>query len=154
MINRFLCLSVFSFLLTYQAIHAQKNTVYVELLGTGGLYTANYERSFPLGEKARLNGRIAAAVRGGFVMPIGLSLDLGKQKNYLQFSANRDFFGINFGGSGKSSSIGIGYVRRPVKGFYFHTSLMYLMADEGIAIFDFVGRGIPWLGIGLGYSFL
>ncbi len=46
------------------------NTVYMELLGSAGAYSLNYERTFVLGPPLSLRGRIGASFFGGsFILP-------------------------------------------------------------------------------------
>ena len=128
------------------------STVYMEILGAAAIYSVNYEYSIALKkEKINLNARIGAGVAANLLVPLGVSIDIGNSPNFIQINFNRSF---NFSDIDNSiTSFGLGYVRRPLSGFYFHASIMYLIFDEPQQFFSAPINSMIWPGIGVGYSF-
>lgn len=148
----------FAFFFIFQISEAQKNLVYVELLGSGGLYSLNYERTI-LNNGEIFNARIGLAYYGdyGVLMPLGLNMNIGKKNTFFQLSVNKTL-GFSEAKESRSTSLGVGIVHRVPKGFYFHSSLLCLILNESIN-FSYphdpnAGFNVlPWVSLGFGSSF-
>ena len=138
------------------------NTVFLELGGSSLIYSINYEHSFKIKRFLHsLNPRIGIANTlidiNCMCIPTGINLDFGKNKNFFQIGLNRTFDpfdsknGENINAA--NSSIGLGYVRKSLKGFYFHGSLYYLIFDDEQYFMEIKFKSIVWPALGFGYSF-
>jgi hypothetical protein len=148
-----------------------RNTLYVELLGSGALYSLNYERFFTDDISARVGAMylgldassvsttgVASASANLLVVPVtvsylGLSsgahaFELGAGVDIVYFSASaKDSTGTSaFGsGSGVGGTAIIGYRYAPKNGgFNFRAALTPLFGQGGF---------LPWFGLSFGYGF-
>lgn len=137
-----------------------KNTIYIEFLGNGGIYSLNYERR--LGK--RIWGRAGAsyfpaAYEGLATFPVGVSYLFGKHSKFFElglgttlFSAGSDDLLFDFDeNGGKQFSAGIsatiGYRFQPPKNdLLFKVALVpaYIPLSSAFAVSA---------GLSLGYSF-
>jgi hypothetical protein len=133
------------------------NSIYVEAGGASLLYGVNYERSFILKKnKNKFNARIGFSNSNldgiQLAMPVGASIDFGKHRSFFQFNFNRTF-DLSKYNEISNFSIGVAYVRRPIRGFYLHASLSYLFFDKEQPFWDGSIKSTIWPGIGAGFSF-
>jgi hypothetical protein len=139
--------------------HAQsKNAFYVELLGNGLLFSANYDMNFsdegPWGARFGLGyiGSVDADGDGGIVtVPVLVRTLLGKDGKYFEVGGGITYIGgtADFGNDDFDSSIlgtlSFQYRSQPVGGGF--------MWKIGITPFIAEGAFIPyWPGVSIGYS--
>ncbi len=134
-------------------------SLYSELLGSGYLYSLNYEIGFGFADNhIRINARVGGTsiyFEKRYLLPIvGGNIEFGGGKHFLQLSANR-IFHIAEGSSNNHSSYGIGYVRRSNNSFYFHATLLIMHFDSPITLTSSSNKlqTFPWPSVGLGYTF-
>ncbi len=133
------------------------NSIYAQIGGASVLYGVNYEHGFML---KRIRNKFSVKIGfsntllDGFrpAMPLGISFDFGKKKSFFQLNLNRTL-NISKEGDNSNFSLGLAYVRRPIKGFYFHASVSYLIYDNEQPNWDGSIKSIILPGIGVGYSF-
>ncbi len=134
----------------------RKNAVYLELLGNGILYSVNYERSFPVGEKLSLFGRLGANEYTGDSL-----LNIGKRNfNFIfgsgiLYGTDQHYFEAGLAYTLATSysdnlvALTAGYRYRARKGFLLRITPMYIYNTEKV---DSFGNN-PWIGISLGWAF-
>ena len=142
-------------LLTYSSYcqDTRKNSIYVEALGNGILYSINYERLFPLGEYVGLITRIGFAYDFEFfssiTIPLEISGILGK-KHCFELGAGYTFILNDIDGY----LIRAGYRYRAKNGFLIRVAPMILIpSSEYECSGFFCPEAFPWIGISIGYSF-
>lgn len=129
------------------------NAIYFELLGPAGGGSLNYEHGFYLKKnKNKINGRVGVSYIEAPVIPIGASIEFGKNKSFFQINLNHTFDTRN-GNDISNTSLGLAYVRRPIRGFYFHASIYYAIFDEPWEDRGAYYNYFIWPGFGFGYSF-
>jgi len=141
---------------TQQTKRAQN--VYVEILGQGLLFSANYDTRFS-NKRNGLGGRIGFGGIGGsgdsFIsIPVSLNYLLGNGKNffeiglgatYASLSTNDDFF-FGDGGSNVIGTMAFMYRLQPEKtGFSFRGGITPIFSSDGFVPYYF--------GLSLGYTF-
>lgn len=136
-------------------VHKPKayHAIYLELAGPSLLYSVNYEHIFILKHSnnninLRLGIMILPAV---FLMPVGIAYDIGKKKNKLEINLSRCLNFTPEDDFDQFTSLGMAYVRRPLDGFYFRFSCLFIVFDETA---NFLGSRAWFLpGISFGHSF-
>ena len=150
----FLCAGLL--LSTHTESHAQsKNAFYVELLGNGLIFSANYDFRFnntsSWGARAGL-GYIGSVEGDGGVVTVPLMINnlLGKDGKYFEVGAGITILGgtgdfVDDLDSEVIGTMSFKYRRQPEDGgFMWHVGLTPVLAE---------GVFIPyWVGIGIGYS--
>ncbi|HTF03235.1 MAG TPA: hypothetical protein VK826_04385 [Bacteroidia bacterium] len=132
-----------------------KNTVFVELLGRGVLYSVNYERWLFSYRSLDFSGQVGLSVMKNqdlITFPLALNVMKGKVHHpmisigYTQvlWQQPTNFFKNDYPES--IFIVGAGYkYQRPEGGFYFTLQVMkFFPVDENILI---------WGGLGIGYTF-
>lgn len=139
-----------------------RNSIYLELLGSGGIYSFNYDRMFT----ENISGRIGvmyfpavpslfSSVENLFIMPFTLNFLIGENSHKLELGAGIVYgqanVGITFNNETETSSaisetftIGYRYQQR-LGGFLFRIGFTPL--------FRFGEIFMPWGGISIGFSF-
>lgn len=138
----------------------QRNSIYIELGGIGGLVSLNYERLVPLKNKFGLGFRLGFGTAGSadsansataYTAIAEINFIYGNRKHFLEP-------GIGFANAFVKNdteqwiTIKLGYRYQAKKGFLFKIAPMYIYNFERLDGDDDVFGGI-WLGIALGYSF-
>ena len=130
----------------------KKNSVYVEILGEGMLYSLNYERIVSNNGKFNTSVKIGGNYLGDnlFFIPMGVSEIIGRKNHHLET-------GLGLSASFFSESISEGYLwltgrlgyryQKPSGNFLFKA--MY----TPIIVASNVDGGLIWFGISVGYAF-
>lgn len=151
----------------------KKHTIYAEILGLSGLFSANYQPRIFTSE----NGIISLSARVGLGMsnkavhiPHGLVLGIGSQRHQFEVGligviiaklAENDLFNFLYG-AGKESRYSfspmLGYRLYSRGGFTFNVNVLMIYSKDryqlgGIGTYEAQAGITPWFGIGLGYGF-
>jgi hypothetical protein len=169
-----LMLSCLVVIATYQFTHAQildpeiypqgetklrKNSIYGELLGSGFLFSINYEREIHRKDNLQVNFRVGfgSAIFINAVPLTGLNVLVGRKQNFFELGFNgiRTYAVDFFGGSGNYvlGNPVIGYRFQGYKGIIFRASFtpFFQLYDPEDWISD--QTFVPFLGLSLGYKF-
>jgi len=131
------------------------NAFYVELLGNGLIFSANYDMRFNKESVAGLGARLGVGYVGGdeasvFTVPIMANYLLGKDGKYLEVGAGITYVAgsTNFGDGlddGVIGTMSFQYRKQPVDGgFMWKIGFTPVLAE---------GTFIPWWpGLSIGYS--
>jgi hypothetical protein len=157
---------IFLILINFHPSYAQRllapNSIYLELLGNGLLYSVNYDRMFNENFGARIGVTYFPAltsffntVEDIFLMPVTLNTFIGGENNklemgvgivYLQLTASTIFSEEKQNVSGAAETLTIGYRYQPrLGGFVFRVGFT--------PIFRFGKKFVPFGGISIGTSF-
>jgi len=122
------------------------HTTYFEFGGAALFYSVNYELgNFFVKNNRKVNFRIGASLipTSLFVFqPIaGATIEWGR-KYCFQLSYN---LSIN-------NSFGIGFIRRPINGLYFHIKYYAIITYQPQEFLGYIGQIFPWFSFGVGYS--
>jgi hypothetical protein len=168
-IKRKLILFVLCFLVSLtegksQEINLSKNSIFFEILGNGGLYSINYERSL----NTKLYGRIGFSTflsfdllggdTGGRIttIPVLLSYFSGQKKNHFEISGGMLFGKVNtdlVSGAIIDLTSFIGYrYQAPGKGFLFRVGITPFLSLDKKANYPDKGLSLSG-GISWGYHF-
>ncbi len=160
-----------------------KNTIYIELLGSGGLYSINYDRIFYMNKKIKISGRLGISYlpekidyqedtrnlpiisQINLLKNIGLrwSIETGIGLTYIVFFY-KDYYYGDWGqvlqdsgierGIWIPANIGIRY-HAPNDHYFFKLALIPVIVTKMDRFFLFTEHEalIIWYGIGIGYSF-
>ncbi|HTF03234.1 MAG TPA: hypothetical protein VK826_04380 [Bacteroidia bacterium] len=153
-------------LLTFVQLRAQegtidstkiaRSTVYVELLGSGALYSLNYDRLFLKKDAFGLSARVGLSYMTqvhSFYIPVAINGLWGKRNHHLELSAGVTFILIQDENNIlKTTGTEIAYVpaigyrfQKNDGGFFFRlVVLKFFPVEESVVI---------WGGLGLGYTF-
>ena len=127
----------------------RKNSIYLEAIGNGVLYSINYERLFPFSEYVGLTTRIGFAFFSFITIPLEISGILGK-KHCFELGAGYTFILNDIDGY----LIRAGYRYRAKNGFLIRVAPMILIpSSEYECSGFFCPEAFPWIGISIGYSF-
>ena len=133
------------------------HTAYFELGGAGLLYSINYELgNFFVKNNRKVNFRIGSSIIPNnpvaYQPIIGATIEWGKKYN-VQLSYNFTF-PISTAGTDYSSynTLGVGIIRRPIKGFYFHAKFHAIVSYSSVESWGSIGHISPWISFGLGYT--
>ena len=124
----------------------QRNSVFIEIFGLGGMASVNYERCVPAGNKTGFGFRIGAGAATTLTTMVETNFLYGKNKRFFET-------GIGFANAFVEDeteqwiTVKLGYRYQAKKGFLFKVAPMYVYTFEDL---DFDGF---WLGAALGYSF-
>jgi len=140
-----------------QAKAQATKTFYVELLGNGLVFSANYDMRFAAAETDGLGGRLGIGYVGGgdlggsvLTVPVIINYLLGKDGKYFEVGAGFTYVGGNttFADGFESGIIGtmsFQYRRQPIDGGF--------MWKIGLTPVIAAGTFIPyWPGISIGYA--
>jgi hypothetical protein len=154
-----LCLSIFLFSASPVLPQSHPNSLYVELLGNGGLYSINYDRLFT----SNIGGRIGFSYLSFkkdlflpemtlFTFPVSFSYLLGEGSSKLELGAgitivSGEFDWVNEKGSGGLvvPNLIFGYrFQSSDGGFLFRIGYIPLFTSEGV---------LSWVGLSMGATF-
>lgn len=134
-----------------------RNSVYLEILGQGGIYSLNYDRLFSeyFGGRIGFSAFTSIFESSFLLVPITANYLVGSKNHHLELGAGVVFGSIDFNdsesdakGSALIETATIGYRYQPKQdGFLFRigfTPLIRLGSD---------GDFLPWGGLSVGYSF-
>jgi hypothetical protein len=152
---------------TKDSTSISKNTVYLELLGNGGIYSFNYDRIILTKKLFKISGSIGISyippsVRYNhtFTYPAEINFLYGK-RNYLELGIGytlvfnlykEDIFKIYDIYS--YPVLRISYrLQKPNGGFFFTTGLLFYFAkNEFITDYSNYSNNKTWIGLGFGYT--
>lgn len=137
----------------------RKNSIYGELLGSGFLFSINYEREIHRKDNIQVNFRVGfgSAIFINAVPLTGLNVLIGKRTRFFELGFNgiRTYIIDFFGGQGNYilANPVIGYRFQGEKGFIFRASFtpFFQLYDPE----DWVPNQtfVPFAGLSLGYKF-
>ena len=139
---------------------SKPNSFYLELVGSGGLYSVNYDRLFTENLGARIGFMYFTSDWFGFfndveliVIPATLNLLVGSGKHKFELGAGPVFLSVSMGffGSYPVSGSGVGWTG--TIGYRFQQNDGGFMWRIGFTPFMAGGEFFPYGGISLGFSF-
>ncbi|MEI8203074.1 MAG: hypothetical protein WCH34_08695 [Bacteroidota bacterium] len=145
-----------------------KNTVYVELLGNGGLYSINYDRILFRIKRLRISAGIGISYippsiwyYKHFIFPIGINFIYGGTNNIevgLRYNPVLNLYKYDIPTIYNFSfipEININYRFQKLKGGFFFKMGLILFFDknEYTTTFSNYSNNNIWLGLGIGYTF-
>jgi len=153
---------------TKDSTSISKNTIYLELLGNGGIYSFNYDRIILTKKLFKISGSIGISYIPPFVRynhtltyPIEINFLYGK-KNYFELGIGytpvfnlykEDIFKIYDIYSYPVLRIGYRF-QKPNGGFFFRTGLLlYFVKNEFITDYSNYSNNKTWISLGFGYTF-
>ncbi|HRP70316.1 MAG TPA: hypothetical protein PLY93_12350 [Turneriella sp.] len=136
-----------------------KNTLSLELLGIGGIYSVNYERSITKDALIRFGVAYLPPMRSTdnyhtLAAPLGFYYLIGQSEHKLELGFAGGFYGgynkdpVTYGSEWKVRSAffySVGYRYQPV------SSGIVFRITANLAFFDNIAQ--PWGGISLGYAY-
>jgi hypothetical protein len=128
-----------------------RNTFFAEILGSGYLYSINYEREF----KNQFVGRIGfSTFESDFVVPFTLGKFFGKKSHHFEISAGFDFVNYHSSDEGRDNGIALtgflGYrFQKPDNRFQFRAGFTPIYVPNDVLGIQFIPSG----GISFGYRF-
>jgi hypothetical protein len=138
-----------------------KNGIFLELGGSGALYSINYERQLPHGLVARLGFTYLPNQKIGF--PITIGKVFWKRSHHLEIDA-----GVLVGNSPTTYNnktvrattiLGTGFLgyryQKPSGRMFYRAGFTFLYSGlyREIVSWDDRNRFIPWAGVSIGYRF-
>jgi hypothetical protein len=152
-------LSIFLFYAGPAYPQQHPNSIYLELLGSGGIYSINYDRLFT----PNIGGRIGFSYLSFdqdviipemtmYFFPLSFNYFVGNGSSKLELGAGMtivtghfDWFGVKGSGSIVIANLNIGYRYQPVDdGFVFRIGFIPVVTPKGVQ---------PWGGLSLGSAF-
>ena len=136
------------------------NSIYLEALGNGGLYSVNYDRMFSEDIGARIGFMYFAADWFAFfsdvelfLFPITLNYLVGSGKHKLEIGGGPVIISGSTGIFGSEQHSGSGVVGTATIGYRYQKSNGGFMWRIGFTPLFGNGEFDPWGGISLGFSF-
>ncbi len=137
------------------------NSVYVELLGNGGLYSINYDRLFTETIGGRIGFMYFSSDRGLiiltdvelFLFPVMLNFFLGSGNHRLELGVGPVFGTASAGIFGSETTSGSGIFGTAVIGYRYQSTRGGLVFKIGFTPLIGAGEFKPWGGMSIGFSF-
>jgi len=136
------------------------NSIYLELMGSGGLYSLNYDRMFTPNIGGRIGFSYFSFTSDNFffpsvdmyMFPISLNYFAGEGNSKFEIGSGvtivtgtADWFGVKGSGSAIAGIFNIGYrYQQSEGGFLFRIGLTPILSSTGIH---------PWGGLSIGTAF-
>lgn len=135
-----------------QVAESASQSIYLEALGSGVLYSINYERMFTKAVGGRLGVTYFTADETYFLLPLTINYLSGVSEHKFEINAGATVIldsgvigDLRNGGAGVVGTLFCGYRYQPVKdGFLFRIGLSPIFTNNGF---------LPWAGLSLGASF-
>ena len=145
----------------------QRNTIYFEFLGNGGLYSLNYDRIIYIHEKIKISAKTGISYTPPlfysyshvFKYPTSLNFIYGK-KNAVEIGIGytpvfslykKDIFKVYQYYSSTMVNVGYRYQKK-AGGFFFKTGLTLYLTKSNFTKNHSINN-ISWLFVGLGHTF-